>query len=176
MQDSWKNAEIWVTDQLFAAGPALSRSIGILPKAMVGRGSTEAAIDKVSGVEKAVEFIHRNADRPFGLKDLLEICTMPKRTFEQEFSAKLGIDPYSFINRCRVERACMLLSERKKRLIKDVASMSGFNSERRFRIIFRSLMGVSPAVYQRKRRKGSRLEWDVPGKDKALKTTGAPAG
>jgi len=61
MQDSWKNAEIWVTDQLFAAGPALSRSIGILPKAMVGRGSTEAAIDKVSGVEKAVEFIHRNA-------------------------------------------------------------------------------------------------------------------
>jgi len=156
MQDLY--TEIWVEDHIVTGGPARSRSIAILPEAIGGRRPAEAAIDNDSGIEKAVKFIHRDAHRPFGLEEVLRICAMPKQTFEQEFVARLGIDPYSFINRCRVERACMLLGERRKRLMKEVASMSGFSSDHRFRIIFRRLMGVSPTVYQRKRRKGTRLE------------------
>ncbi len=60
-------------------------------------------------------------------------------------------------------------------MVKEVASMSGFTDERRFRVIFRRLMGVAPAVYQRTKRRGSTLEWDAPVKEDRVKTAGAMA-
>jgi len=175
-QNSRKNYnESCFEDHLLAGGSAPSRAVVILPNAIVWCHTTDAAIGNVGRIEKAVKFIHRNVHRPFGLEEILEICAMPKQTFEQEFVARLGIDSSSFINRCRVERACMLLSERRERMIKEVASMSGFSGVRRFRIIFRRLMGVSPTVYQRKKRKGCRSEWDLPVKDEGIEIAGASA-
>ncbi len=156
-------------------GRARSRSIMIFPSALIGSRATDAAVCKVIGIEKAVQFIHRDAHRPFALDEVLEVSAMPKESFEQEFFAQLGIDPCSFINRCRIERACMLLSGRKKRTVKQVSSMSGFTDERRFRIIFRRLMGVTPAVYQRKKRRAPSSEWNAPNNEERVKTAGALA-
>jgi len=157
-QDLGKNyTETWLEDHFLAGGSAPPQAVVSLPGPIVRCHTTEVAFARVGRIEKAVEFIHRNTHRPFRMKELLEICAMPKRMFEQEFVAKLGIDPYSFINRCRVERACMLLRGPVKRQLKEVASISGFSGTRRFRIIFRRLMGVSPSVYQRANGTGSRL-------------------
>jgi AraC-like DNA-binding protein len=158
MQDR-RNTENGFEGQLIPGGIGWADSMVTLPRATAGQRPAEAAIDQ------AVNFIHRNAYRPFGLRELLEKCAMPRRKFEQEFAGKLGIDPHSFINRCRIERACLLLGERRKRLIKEVALMSGFNSERRFRVVFRRLMGVAPTVYQRKRSRGSGLDWNAARKN-----------
>lgn len=147
-----------VEDHFLAGGSTTCRAVVILPDAIVWGHPAEAAFGKVGHIGEAVEYIHRNVHRPFGLEELLKICAMSKRTFEREFVAQLGIDPYSFINRCRVERACMLLNPRRNHLVKDVASMSGFSSAGRFRSIFRRLMGVSPTDYQRKKGKGPKLK------------------
>jgi transcriptional regulator GlxA family with amidase domain len=135
----------------------------------------EAPIGKVDRIEKAVAFIHRNVHTPFGLEELLDITGMPKRTLKQEFAAKLGIDLHAFINRCRIERACRLLRGPGKRPLTEVASMSGFGGVRRFQIIFRRLMDVSPTVYQRRKAKRSRSEWTAPVRDEIIETAGAPA-
>jgi len=109
------------------------------------------AIDDVN-ISSAVTFIHRNVHRPFKMKELLAVSSMPRRTFERRFVEKLGIDSSSFINRCRVERASGLLKGTKERPLSEVASLSGFKDLRQFRAVFHRLMGVPPAVYQRKNR------------------------
>jgi transcriptional regulator GlxA family with amidase domain len=74
---------------------------------------------------------------------------MPRRTFEQHFLKEVGMTAYTFICRCRVDYACQLLAGPAKRSLTEIASLSGFSDLRRFRLVFRRLMGKTPAAYQR---------------------------
>jgi AraC-like DNA-binding protein len=102
-------------------------------------------------IGKAVEFIHRNIGSTITLKCLSEVACLPKQTFARRFVEKIGIDPRSFVNRCRVEHASILLRRKKKRSLKEIAVSSGFGDVRNLRIVFRRLMGSTPTAYRRNR-------------------------
>jgi len=136
-------------DDLIAGGTPPEGPILVAPDAVVGRRSTETLATDDCRIAKAVAYIHGNVHRPFGVEELLDVAAMPRRTFEQHFLKRVGITPYSFINRCRVERATRLLSGRRKCSLTEIASMSGFSDLRRFRLVFERLMGLPPALYQR---------------------------
>jgi transcriptional regulator GlxA family with amidase domain len=110
--------------------------------------SLEANDDRIRSI---VEFIHRNIHSPIHLEELLDMVSMRKQTFVRHFVEKIGIEPQSFIDRCRVERASSLLRRRKKRPLKEIAVSSGFGDVRKLRTVFRRLMGTTPTLYRQKK-------------------------
>jgi len=135
-------------DHLLAGGSHPPGPILIPPDAIVCRRSTETLAIDDARIAKAVAYIYKNVHRPFGVEELLHVASMPRRTFEQHFLKRVGMTPYLFINKCRVERAILLMAAPHKRSLTEVASLCGFSDLHRFRLVFRRLMGMPPANYR----------------------------
>jgi transcriptional regulator GlxA family with amidase domain len=86
------------------------------------------------------------------VEELLDVASLPRDAFEHHFVNTLGIPPDSFIDRCRVERATDLLDSTQDRSLAEIASLSGFCNPRRFRQVFRRLVGISPSAYLRQKK------------------------
>lgn len=136
-------------DRLVRGGAPPTQPILIPPDGIVSRHSTETFAIEDARIAKAVSYIQQNVHRAFGVEELLDVVSMPRRTFEQHFNKRVGVTAYAFINRCRVEHASHLLSGHTKRSLTEIASLCGFSDLRRFRLVFRRLKGISPATYQR---------------------------
>ena len=136
-------------DHLMAGGSPPPGPVLVAPDAVISRLSTESMAIDDARIARTVAYIHKNVHRPFGVEELLDVACMPRRTFEQHFLKTIGITPYSFINRCRVEHATFLLAGTKPHSLTEIASRSGFSDLRRFRLVFHRLMGMPPAVYKR---------------------------
>jgi LacI family transcriptional regulator len=136
-------------DRLMRGGSPPANPILIAPDRVVSRDSTETFAIEDTRVAKAVAYIQKNVSRPFGVEELLDVAAMPRRTFEQHFLKEVGMTAYTFICRCRVDHACHLLGGPAKRSLTEIASLSGFSDLRRFRLVFRRLMGKTPAAYHR---------------------------
>lgn len=136
-------------DRLMRGGSPPAHPILIAPDRVICRHSTETFAIEDARIARAVAYIQRNVHRPFGVEELLDVASMPRRTFEQHFLKRVGLTAYAFINRCRVEHATHLLAGPQKRSLTEIASLSGFSDLRRFRLVFRRLMGISPALYRR---------------------------
>jgi LacI family transcriptional regulator len=142
-------------DHLMEGGSAPAGPILVPPDGVVCRHSTEPVRINRARIARAVRFIHRNIHRPFGVEELLVVASMPRGAFEQHFINTVGIPPDSFIDRCRVERATDLLASTPNRSLTEIASLSGFCNPRRFRQVFRRLVGMPPAVYLRQKKDDS---------------------
>jgi LacI family transcriptional regulator len=137
-------------EHIMDGGAPPPEPILVPPDAIICRHSTGSATTTTSRsrIAKTVAFIHKNVHRPFGVQELLDIASMPRRTFEQHFAEIIGISPYSFILRCRVERATSLLASIQNYQLTEIAYLSGFSDLRRFRMVFHRLMGMTPSAYQ----------------------------
>jgi LacI family transcriptional regulator len=120
----------------------------IPPGSIICRRSTETLAIDDARIATAVSYIYKNVHRPFGVEELLRVASMPRRTFEQHFLKRVGMTPYLFINKCRVERAILLMAAPLKRSLTEIASLCGFSDLHRFRLVFRRLMGMPPANYR----------------------------
>jgi transcriptional regulator GlxA family with amidase domain len=127
----------------------------VQPDTLVCWHSTESAAINRARIASIVAFIHKNAHRPFGVEDLLGMASMPRSAFVRHFESTVGITPASFIDRCRVERATSLLAATQQHSLTEIASLSGFSSARRFRQVFRRLVGLPPSVYLRQQKEAS---------------------
>jgi AraC-like DNA-binding protein len=137
-----------LTDPQGSPLPSACRNEG---RAAAARHPRETMRETNDGrIKRTVDFIHRNIHRPIRLRELLEIASMPRRTFERHFLEMVGIEPHSFINRCRVECASRLLKSRKKRTLTEIAVLSGFANMNAFRGVFLDLTGLTPAAYQQR--------------------------
>jgi LacI family transcriptional regulator len=143
-------------DRLMSGGSPPARPILIAPDRIINRHSTDTFVIENACISRAVAYIQKNFHRPFGVEELLDVACMPRRTFEQRFLRKVGITAHAFVNRRRVEHASDLLTRANKRSLAEIASLSGFSDLRRFRLVFRRLMGTPPAVYQRNSKPGAR--------------------
>lgn len=135
-------------DHLMGGGSPPPGPILIPPDAIICRRSTETLAIDDARIAKAVAYIYKNVHRPFGVEELLHAVSMPRRTFEQHFLKRVGMTPYLFINKCRVERAILLMAGQQKRSLTEIASLCGFSDLHRFRLVFRRLTGIPPAAYR----------------------------
>jgi LacI family transcriptional regulator len=135
-------------NQLISGCLPPSGPILIPPDSIICRSSTETLAIDDSRIAKSVAYIYKNVHRPFGVEELLRVASMPRRTFEQHFQKRVGMTPYLFINKCRVERAILLMTGQHKRSLTEVASLCGFSDLHRFRLVFRRMTGVPPAAYR----------------------------
>jgi transcriptional regulator GlxA family with amidase domain len=107
--------------------------------------SAEAWKDKSRGdnaVERALEFIRRNASAGVHAADVIAMMGLARRSAEMRFRALTGRSIQEEILSVRLEKAKELL--RKKSFpIKLVAEQCGYRDERSMRLLFRRATGMS---------------------------------
>jgi len=137
-------------DRLISGRKPPQSEILLPPSGVVKRRSTDVVAVGDRHVAAAVEYAHRHVDEPFGVERFLRLVPLSRRSLEHRFRRCLGLTPYEFLCRVRVEHAKRLLVGPEKRLLREVSTACGFTEPRRFRLIFRRATGMSPAEYRRR--------------------------
>jgi len=111
------------------------------PTGVIARQSTETLAVEDPDINGLVQYIRQHVGEKFGVERLLEITGWSRRRLEMRFQEHLGEAPYSLINRLRVEEAQRLMKQNPSELLSRIATASGFNNLRQFRLVFQRITG-----------------------------------
>lgn len=103
--------------------------------------------DSLEKLKQVIEYIHKNLAQPLSLQALAELCFMSPGYFCRYFKQEIGKTPIAFINECRIEKACELLSQ-SNLPVSQIALSVGFDNFSYFIRKFRQYKGVSPGKYR----------------------------
>ena len=92
----------------------------------------------------AIVYIRENYQKPIQLSMVAEACNVTSSYLSRLFTEYLGTNFIDYINRFRLNKAIILLEE-KKYSIKEVAYLVGYQDPNYFSRIFRRHMGISPS-------------------------------
>lgn len=110
-------------------------------------------------VERAKKWLLQHLDEPYELNTLAIAAATSPRTLVRHFTSTLGVSPYQYLEKLRVERASQLLQTTYVP-IEEVGSMSGMPSPSTFRRIFMKHVGQLPSEYRhRVRLRALRPRW-----------------
>ncbi|MGR5501069.1 helix-turn-helix domain-containing protein [Vibrio sp. DNB22_10_4] len=98
-------------------------------------------------VEKVVDYIHQNLDKPLSVNDLADISCWSRWQLQRVFQEQTNHNLAQYVREQKLSRAAeQLLSSMTK--IADLALEFGFNSENSFSRAFKQQFGVSPRQYR----------------------------
>ncbi len=98
-------------------------------------------------VKRAVAYLHQNYARPLSRWEIAEAIGVSEDYLSRVFSRELGLSPWDYLNRYRVNRAKELLS-RTDVNIRSVAHQVGFRDQAYFSRVFHKLTGKSPNTFR----------------------------
>ena len=128
----------------------------LIEQAESRKKTTEKLADYISGsgsmhkrntIEKAIDFINGNYNRPITLDDVSEEVMLNPSYFSKLFRESVGTSFSRYITRLRIDKAKELMNDPTRR-IKEIAGMVGYEDVRYFIKVFKSLTGLSPNVYK----------------------------
>ena len=102
-------------------------------------------------VERARRWLVQHLADPYDLTALAKAAATSPRTLARHFAATHGMSPHQYLERLRVERACLLL-QTTYIPVEEVGRSSGLTSPSTFRRVFIKHMGDLPAEYRRRYR------------------------
>jgi len=102
----------------------------------------------ISAIDKAVEFIKENYKELIQLQDVLDLTNYSKSHFIKLFKDVTGYHFTEYVNKYRIERACLELLNSKKN-ITEIASDFGFNNIQYFSRVFKQYMNCTPKQFQK---------------------------
>lgn len=102
----------------------------------------------ISAIDKAVEFIKENYKELIQLQDVLDLTNYSKSHFIKLFKDVTGYHFTEYVNKYRIERACLELLYSKKN-ITEIASEFGFNNIQYFSRVFKQYMNCTPKQFQK---------------------------
>jgi AraC-like DNA-binding protein len=102
-------------------------------------------------LKSVLDDIHRNYKNKFELEELAKMANMSSSSVERTFRKYFHLTPFQYIQKVRVDKACVSLQDLNKNLI-DVALETGFCDQSHFTKIFKKQMGVTPSQYRKKYR------------------------
>ncbi|WP_194438587.1 helix-turn-helix transcriptional regulator [Vibrio fluminensis] len=88
------------------------------------------------------EFIWHHIDQPIRLEQLATLCELTPTQFQRHFKAQMGMTPYAWLTRLRLEYAMKLLREGQSAT--QVAHHVGFYDHAHFTKAFKTNFGVTP--------------------------------
>lgn len=103
--------------------------------------------DYVERVNRAVDHIVRNLDRPLRLPEVAAKAFFSPFHFHRVFRAVVGETVAQFVKRVRLERALYMLSHGRPRTLTQVAHACGFASSSDFTRSFKQRYGVPPSAF-----------------------------
>lgn len=104
-----------------------------------GRGGASSP-----GIAAAVDFVQTHYAEPLGVEDLARAAGMSRFHFSRHFRREVGLSPYRFVVRVRVERAAELLRGGRHD-VTQAALEVGFADLGRFARVFRAHFGRRPS-------------------------------
>lgn len=106
---------------------------------------------KTINIDQRVLTVHRYIETCVGEKlsnaKLASIVNMAPNSFARLFKEEMNITLHSFIQNRKIAKACELF-EHSKESIESVAYNLGFSDRYHFSRVFKSITGISPAVYK----------------------------
>ncbi len=106
----------------------------------------------LSAIDNALQFIRENYSENLNLKTILELTNYSKSHFIRLFKENTGMYVSEYINKYRIEKACLDLIYTNNN-ITEIATASGFNNIQYFSRKFKEYMKCTPKQYQKKRKK-----------------------
>jgi YesN/AraC family two-component response regulator len=98
-------------------------------------------------VKRAVAYLHQNYTRPLTRWEIAEAIDVSANYFSHLFKQELGLSPWDYLNRFRVDQAKELL-RRTDDSVKSIARQVGFNDQKYFSRVFHRLTGLSPSKFR----------------------------
>jgi signal transduction histidine kinase/DNA-binding LacI/PurR family transcriptional regulator/AraC-like DNA-binding protein len=99
-------------------------------------------------VKRAVAYLHQNYDRPLARWEIANAVGASEDYLSRVFHRELGLSPWDYLNRYRVEQAKQLL-RRTNNAIGAIASQVGFKDPLYFSRVFRKMTGLSPSAFRK---------------------------
>jgi LacI family transcriptional regulator len=134
-------------DDLMNGRPRPAATQWMLPRAVVGRQSTDAMAIEDEDLALALSFIRQYACQGIGVDDVLEHVTISRATLERKFAAGLGRTPGREILRVRLERIRHLLDETTYPLER-IAALTGFKNPAHLSVVFKRETGQTPSEFR----------------------------
>jgi AraC-like DNA-binding protein/mannose-6-phosphate isomerase-like protein (cupin superfamily) len=91
----------------------------------------------------------KNCENPIQVREAARICAMSESHFMSFFKRVTGLSFMKYLNQYRVERAQSLLTNTDESL-SSVGQKVGFCDQSYFGIVFRKIVGLTPAAYRRR--------------------------
>ena len=98
-------------------------------------------------LRQVVEYIREHLEQNLTIAQLAQLLQMSPHYFGQLFKRSLGITPYQYIIQCRIDRAKVLLQER-KHSIAEIARAVGFTHQSHLNYHFKRLVKVTPKQFR----------------------------
>lgn len=125
--------------------PMLTR---IPPVGVMGRETTAFRNTHDLTVRQALRLIHRDVGLGINVQDVVNALDgIQRRALERRFMQSVGHSLLEEIQRARVDRACLLLTDTEQTL-EDVASHSGFSDTRHLHRVFSERLHITPKQYR----------------------------
>ena len=99
-------------------------------------------------IAEATDYIKMHFSENISLKDLASAAGFSEGYFGHYFTDKMGISPFSYINKVRIANASNLLATTNMP-VTSVAFASGFDNISYFNRTFKKIIGVTPSAYRR---------------------------
>ena len=96
----------------------------------------------------ALEYIHAHLDKKLTLNSIANHLNISQYHFCILFKQSMGIPPYEYVLRQRVERAKELLGKYTEMTIAEIALMCGFAHQAHLHRHFRKFTGITPKEYR----------------------------
>ena len=103
-------------------------------------------------VNKALQYIEDSYNYEISLQNIADFLGLNPTYFGRIFKKCVGVTPVQYVNKCRVNKAKLLLRDTKLPII-DICNHVGLSSRQYFNHLFKSWEGVTPKEY-RSRNKG----------------------
>ncbi len=139
------------------------------------REAHAAKAEYVARVNRVIDHIEVNLDRPLSLAELANVAHFSRYHFHRIFGAMVGEPLNAFVQRLRLEKAARLLVEHPHSSILEVAMDCGFSSSATFARSFKEAFSMTASqwraqaehkICQRERKIGKYLS--IHGKDPAI--------
>ena len=98
-------------------------------------------------VRRALEYVRANVAGDIRLTDMAKAAGMSPFHFSRVFKNAIGLSPYRYLVRIRVEHAKALLCEGEQSL-KGIAAELGFVDQSHMTNVFRRVTGTTPKAFQ----------------------------
>ena len=102
-------------------------------------------------VERARQWLMTHLAEPYDARALARAAATSPRTLARHFAATHGMSPHAYLERLRVEHACLLLQTTYV-TVEEIGRSSGLASPTTFRRVFLRHTGVLPGEYRRRYR------------------------
>lgn len=104
--------------------------------------------DSLKQISEVVDYITDNFGTPFSMADICEHFGMSSSYFSRYFQRATGNTFTDFVNRMRINRACILLMETDQ-YVSTICYSVGFNNIANFNRRFMDIKGMTPSEFRR---------------------------